>query len=168
MTSIDDAEGFLDEAADEAERFLEEYLWLQSFGKSDAAIAHQLGTTDAGLAKRLQRAGVQRPDLSPDHDIEARLQELIASQKPFDSWSFAFWLDPALVAAAISIAVRRGLVVRIGTYRQGQGTSCRRVGIFQEASAAAAVAAEPCQELVELAESEVALARATRATQVVA
>lgn len=166
MTSIDDAEDFLDEAAaDEAERFLEEYLWLQSFGKSDAAIAHQLGTTDAGLAKRLQRAGVQRPDLSPDHDIEARLQELIASQKPFDIWSFAFACDPASVAAAISIAVRRGLVVRIGTYRQG--ASCRG-GVFQEASAAAAVAAEACQELVELAEPEVALARATRATQVVA
>lgn len=162
MTSIDDAEDFVHEVDDETERFLEEYRWLQSFGKSDAAIAHQFGTTDAGLAKRLQRAGIQRPDLSPDHDIEARLQELIASQKPFDIWSFAFWFDPALVAAAISIAVRRGLVVRIGTYRQGQGTSCRRVGIFQETSAAAATAEEPRQDLVELAKSVVALARATQ------
>lgn len=162
MTSIDDAEDFLDEAADEAECFLTEYRWLQSFGKSDAAIAHQLGTTDAGLAKRLKRAGVQRPELSPDHEIETRLQELIASQKPFDIWSFAFACDPASVAAAISIAVRRGLVVRIGTYRQG--ASCRG-GVFQETSAAAAAAAvaeKPRQDLVELAKSVVALARATQ------
>lgn len=163
MTSTDDTEDFVDEVADEAERFLDEYLWLRSFGKSDAAIAYQLGTSDAGLIKRLKRAGVQRADLSPDHEVEARLQELIAAQKPFDVWSFAFGSDPALVAAAISIAVRRGLVVRIGTY--SQGPSCRRVGVFQETSAAAAAAAaaeKPCPELVELATSVVALARATR------
>lgn len=158
MTSTGDIDDFLGEASDETdevERFLDEYFWLRSFGKTDAAIAHELKTTDAGLVKRLQRAGVRRPELSADHEIDARLRELIASEKPFDVWAFPFWFDPALVAAAISIAVRRGLVVRIGT-RAGAGC---RIGIFQEAGAASAAVAAAEAPDVELAKSIVALVR---------
>jgi DNA-binding transcriptional ArsR family regulator len=130
---FDDADGLAGDGGDEVERFVDEYFWLRSFGKTDAAIARHLKTTDAGLVKRLQRAGVRRVELSADQEIDSRLRDLIAAGRPFDIRAFQFWFDPVLVAAAISTAVRRGLVVRLGT-RPGMGC---RVGIFQEAAAAA-------------------------------
>ncbi|MCV7286104.1 hypothetical protein H7J87_12265 [Mycolicibacterium wolinskyi] len=165
MTSTGDIEGLVGDCSDEVdetERFLDEYLWLRSFGKTDAAIAHELRTTDAGLVKRLQRAGVRRLELSADHEIDSRLRELIAAEKPFDIWDFAFWFDPSMIASAISAAVRRGLIVRVGS-RPGAG---RRIGIFQEASAAAAAAeaaaAADVAQNAELAKATVALVRAVR------
>lgn len=115
--------------------FVDEYSWLRSFGMTDAAIARTLRVSGEGLAKRLQRAGVRRAGLSADADIDARLQVLIKSGEPFDSWDFSFAFDPFLVAAAISVAVRRGLVVRVGSRRPGSG----RGGLFRSTAAARVV-----------------------------
>lgn len=114
------------ELAGEA-RFVAEYQWLSSFGKSDGAIAQSFGLSEAALVKRLQRAGLRDEQLSPDREIDQRLRALIAGFAPFDSWSFPFACDPTLVSAAISVAVRRGLAVRIGTR---PGGSCR-AGLFR-------------------------------------
>jgi hypothetical protein len=135
---------------------VDEYYWLRSFGMTDAAIARSLGVSDEGLVKRLQRAKVRRAELSPDSDIDGRLRALIATGEPFDSWDFPFACDPFQVAAAISIAVRRGLVVRIGSRSVGAG----RGGLFQEAGAAAARADAVNADDVAYAKAVVALVRA--------
>lgn len=107
--------------------FVTEYQWLSSFGKTDVAIARALGMSEAALVKRLQRAGLRDDQLSPDREIDARLRALIANFAPFDSWSFPFACDPVQASAAISVAVRRGLAVRIGARTGG---SCR-AGLFR-------------------------------------
>ncbi|CAN3132268.1 hypothetical protein ACNUDN_30530 [Mycobacterium sp. smrl_JER01] len=109
--------------------FIIEYEWLRSFGKTDAAIAHALGLSHAGFVKRLQRAGVRRAELSADSEIDARLRSLIASGAPFDSWSFPFACDPGQVSAALSSAVRRGLVVRVGGRLGGSCRAGRFMGV---------------------------------------
>lgn len=124
----------IEEAGTEVQSdFITEYEWLRSFGKTDAAIAHSLGLSHAGFVKRLQRAGIRRAELSPDPEIDARLRALIESGAPFDSWSFPFACDPVQVSTALSSAVRRGLVQRIGGRLGG---SCR-AGRFMGVSVAA-------------------------------
>lgn len=116
-----------DEVAGESD-FVSEYQWLRSFGKTDAAIAQSFGLSEAALVKRLQRAGLRDEEqLSPDREIDERLRALIEDFPPFDSWSFPFTCDPVQVSAAISVAVRRGLAVRIGARRGGSS----RAGSFR-------------------------------------
>lgn len=109
--------------------FITEYEWLRSFGKTDAAIAQSLGLSHAGFVKRLQRAGIRRAELSPDPEIDARLRALIESGAPFDSWSFPFACDPGQVSTALSSAVRRGLVQRIGGRLGGSCRAGRFMGV---------------------------------------
>lgn len=149
---IPDSSGVTGGEMTDAEAFVAEYYWLRSFGMTDAAIARTLRVTEDQLVKRLQRAKVRREALSPDPDIDGRLRALIATGEPFDSWDFPLALEPYQVAAAISVAVRRGVVVRVGERRAGAG----RGGLFQEAEAATQVDAAS----VEYARSVVALARA--------
>ncbi|MGB8404805.1 MAG: hypothetical protein WCE30_12155 [Mycobacterium sp.] len=134
--------------------FVDEYYWLRSFGMADAAIARALRVSDEVLVKRLQRAKVRRAELSPDVDIDGRLRTLISAGDPFDSWDFPLAVDPFQVAAAISTAVRRGLVVRVGSRSVGAG----RGGLFQEV--AAAQAAEVATEDIACVKAVVALVRA--------
>lgn len=141
-----------------AEAFVDEYYWLRSFGMTDAAIARTLRVSDEGLVKRLQRAGARRAELSPDAEIDGRLRVLIASGEPFDSWDFPFAFDPFQVAAAISVAVRRGLVVRVGERSVRSGG--HRGGRFQHAGAVAAQAAAVNADDVAYAKAVVALVRA--------
>ncbi|WP_100475683.1 hypothetical protein [Mycobacteroides abscessus] len=108
--------------------FAAEYAWLRSFGKSDAAIARHFGCSEEGLRGRLVRAGLRSAALSPDPDIDSTLQNLIAAGEPFDSWTFPLAVDPSRVKAAISLAVRRGLLERIGD-RKGQWGARR--GIYR-------------------------------------
>jgi len=153
-----DTAGLADGEMTAAEAFVDEYYWLRSFGMSDAAIARTLRVSEAGLVKRLQRAGARRTELSSDADIDGRLRALIASGEPFDSWDFPFALEPFQVAAAISAAVRRGLVVRVGDRSVRCGG--RRSGLFQETNAAAAHAAAVNPGAVAHAKAVLALVRA--------
>lgn len=105
---IPDSSGVTGGEMTDAEAFVAEYYWLRSFGMTDAAIARTLRVTEDQLVKRLQRAKVRREALSPDPDIDGRLRALIATGEPFDSWDFPLALEPYQVAAAISVAVRRG------------------------------------------------------------
>lgn len=153
-----DTSGLTGEEMTAAEAFVDEYYWLRSFGMTDAAIARTLRVSDAGLVKRLQRVGVRRAELSPDAEIDGRLRALIAGGEPFDSWDFPFAFDPFQVAAAISIAVRRGLVVRVGERSFASGG--HRGGLFQEAGAVAARAVAVNADAVAYAKAVVALVRA--------
>ncbi|RIT36765.1 hypothetical protein D2E76_16025 [Mycobacteroides abscessus] len=116
-----------DEDPDYYRVFTAEYNWLRSFRMSDAAIARHFKCSGDVLMKRLQRAGLRSEALSPDAEVDAALQGFIAEGKPFDSWAFPLAADPELVKAAITVAVRRGLITRVGDRKGLKG----KRGIYQ-------------------------------------